>query len=938
MMSTTEIEFVKHGGNEVSVLVQSREGERTLKEKLSSIELEKARSIRELEINKLKFLRSHHNLLPKTVIISRNSAKVEIKKKIEYAKQDQRQCQQSLKQRKDAFMDALKKRPLSNTSSVRDKQVARLEALRREEEEKVNNGGRLPDYALHSQDLASFQQSFQATNQNQRKREQPFINSVNVILETLKGNRNQQDQGRSESRQGKFDYLTRHILSTYAGISVEAEETEMAIDAENSTEVSECHIQNGKTSEETKDARVARETLPVDTTSATSIQESKHFPADEEDVSSSDDLSDTKYSGPPNKALQMWAAVRREEKNAHKRRAQEEKKRAKSTEVKTEGITTQVNRADVSIHVIPPVKTSRDLPFINGRQSNNNSLPPITHSSPERRNYSNARGIHRCDGSLSPKKTTSPKSSSLLSVDNLPQEDVSQLRARVHSWSSGQQGKPESLSLVSRRRSSVGSRPESRPFRQTLPVPLERPNCSNTVVIVHEDNGPLLPRRKSIFSVQIDKIHKNSNNSSPTEDDENTHTSSATENKTSEGEGESTKESHDNRVSLNTDCVENDVKLNPDELGLRLETNSCSARSESTIASLVNDKTRSGAPGGREVGGGGRRMSVQTQGALRMWASVQRQEADADDGLDGASYRIALDKVVEAAAGVDEQVQRLEHVRRNSLSRVPLNLYRRTSLEAADDKAIEKTRMRRGSISEPYKGTADVRDEVYKFLQRKFSTSELRRMSLSSVEGQLHSGTSVEDITGRRNSLSQSGQSQPLSSRRGSNAAQHHFSSGKKTKFNEQSTVNQVKKLTSAMESVRGSSLRRPNTTETSPSNMSRASPSVASKSSLPLDAYSKSETTSQKPGRSYSWAPDVTNTQDWHILALELLARNRQGVAKFHTVRGLLQGLAEEYRKQTTSMMYDELRYCTYLRLPNRLLPPDLKDCDASSIFEHPL
>ena len=252
--------------------------------------------------------------------------------------------------------------------------------------------------------------------------------------------------------------------------------------------------------------------------------------------------------------------------------------------------------------------------------------------------------------------------------------------------------------------------------------------------------------------------------------------------------------------------------------------------------------------------------------------------------------------------------------------------------------AAEKLRMRRSSILEPYKGTTDVRDEVYKFLQRKFSTSELRRMSLSSVEGQLHSGTTLDDITGRRSSFSQSGQSQHSSSRRGSTTAQQHFPSAKNNRFIEQSAVNEVRKLTTAMENVRGSSLRRPNTTETTPSNISRASPSINSKGSLPFDSNFKTESTTQKPGRSYSWAPDVTSTQDWHILALELLARNRQGVAKFHTVRGLLKGLADEYRKQTTSMMYEELRYCTYLRLPKRLLPPDLSDCDVSSIFEHPL
>ena len=248
--------------------------------------------------------------------------------------------------------------------------------------------------------------------------------------------------------------------------------------------------------------------------------------------------------------------------------------------------------------------------------------------------------------------------------------------------------------------------------------------------------------------------------------------------------------------------------------------------------------------------------------------------------------------------------------------------------------------MRRGSVSEPSKGTADVRDEVYKFLQKKFSTSELRRMSLSSAEGQFHSGTTLEDITGRRSSMSQSGLSQSSSKSKGSSSAQHRSPSAKTIRFYEQSAFNQVKKLTAAMDSVRGSSLRRPCTADTTPSNLSRASPSVNSRANSragpPSDSNFKTDVSTHEGGRSYSWAPDVSNTQDWHILALELLARNRQGVAKFHTVRGLLQGLADEYRKQTASMMYEELHYCTYLRVPNRLLPPDLKDSDVSSIFEH--
>ena len=665
MMSATEIEFIKHGGQEVSVLVQSRESERTLKEKLSSIELEKAHSIRELEINKMKFLRSHHNLVPKTIIINRDSAKIELRKKIEYAKEDQRQCQVSLKQRKDAFIDALRKRPLSNISSTRNKQEARLEALRMEEE-KINNIGHLPDYDLHSNDLASFQQSFQLANQRQRKHEQPFLNSVNVILETLKGNRSQPESGRKDSRQDKFDSLTRHILSAYAGISVETEATEVANDTENNIEGKESNIQKGKSSDEVKEegknkhppafhssnasliADVPGETLPVSTASTDLIVHARHSPGAEDDVSISDDLSDTRYGGPPNKALQMWAAVRREQHDARKRRIQNEKKRVKNSEVKTDGSATQVNQADLSIHVIPPLKTSRCLPPVYRRQSNGNSLPSIRNRSFQKMDSVNAR-----DGSLSPKSPISPRSYKMLSVDNIHPEDNSLLRTRVHSWSSGQKGRPESLSLVSRRRSSVGSRPERELSRQTLPVPLETPDCSKTIVIVHDDSNLVIPRRRSIFSIENNETRKNS----PTEREKKAQTTSATENNGSVGEVSAIEESDNIVDRLQTNCVDDGKKLGSDELNLHLETSSFSARSESTIASLINDKARSSVLGTRESGVGGRRMSVQTQGALRLWASVQRQEADVEDGPDWTAYRTALDNVVEAAAGVDEQVQ-----------------------------------------------------------------------------------------------------------------------------------------------------------------------------------------------------------------------------------------------------------------------------------------
>ena len=690
MLSPSEMDFVKHGGHEVYALAQSRDGERTLKEKLSHLDLERARSIRELEINRMKFLKSHHNLVPKTVIIHRGSAKLDLQRKIENAKEDQRQCQASLAQRKDAFMDALKKRPLSNNITTRSKQVARLEALRMEDEKNAMARS-LPDYTLHSHDMALFQQSFQMTNQNHKKREQPFLNSVNVILESLKGERKQTTLDRRHSRQDKFDSLTRHILSTYAGISVEdgrreSEENGKDVEKTDSTEKHRSsQITNGNRNAEhevTDNTQSIKHAPRAECSSNTesnavhvsgggaitnkatsSIENNGIYPGDESD-DSSENLSNTHLNGQPNKALQMWASVQQEQRAAKMKRLQEEKTREKSRgrspQAKTNRTKMQSGQVDVSIQVIPPARISRRLSPSYGKQPISDSLPLITKSTVDDNDRgANMRSPQRNDGSLSPKSPSSPGSPRLqLSVNNFKSEEDSELRSRVHSWSSGQRSRPESLSLYSQRRSSVGSRPLKKSFPHTLPPPVETPpTCSNTVVIVHDDISEKMPRRRSIFSVDKDDIHKEGSNDDLIEGENISRASSASEN-TSHGENPSTVVSNDNSPTRIQNGRPADVeKLGYDDLAMHLETSSCSARSESTIASLVNDRARSTALGTREGSGAGRRMSVQTQGALRLWASVQRQEADAEDGADGTAYQSAVESIVEAAAGVDHQVQ-----------------------------------------------------------------------------------------------------------------------------------------------------------------------------------------------------------------------------------------------------------------------------------------
>ncbi|GFO03314.1 hypothetical protein PoB_002981900 [Plakobranchus ocellatus] len=904
------MDFVIQGGREVSALTQSRDGDRTLKKKLSSLEQEKARSMRELEINRQKFLRSHISLVPKTMIIRRGLAPVNLFRKIEDAKEDQRLCQASLNQRKDDFIDALKKNPFSNNIVSQNKRVARLEALRKDEERNAAKGS-LPSYTMRSHDMELFQKSFQLANQHQIKRQRPFMKSVNIILQKLKGEKRQEVSQEKQSQQEKFDFLTRHILSTYAGINADVD-----ADGEKNEENEKCATNE----QESHDTRLRDYSIK------------SSAPADE--------TSRKDHSAPSGKGMQTKPSLGQEKTNSKKQSLKERvsgQAETKHAQVEIEETNMHQNQADISIQVIPPGKRiPRAQPTYIAHQSNE-ILPNINkgRSTITGDCVSSNRSVKTHNSLVYPKSPRSPRSPRLLSVDNFSQDDVQPPRSRVNSWSSGQQSRKESLNDEFRRRSSFGGHPgstgEKKVLLTTTPVESSNPkiNLSNAVVLVHEDTTyESQPRRKSIFSLE-----KHDNKEVSYKDDSHVQRkkeitksfSGVADHDKGELAGELSGSAPEEK-STETSSVDKEENLRPEELNLDFEEES--ARSESTIVSLVNNRSRAGYVGSREGSARSRRMSVQTDGALRLWASVQRQEADAEEGPDSTAYRMAMENVVNAAADVEEQSQRLEHVRRSSLSLYPLDLYRRPSLETKEDKSVEKLRMRRGSVTEPSKPTADVRDEVYKFLQRKFSTTELRRMSLTSAEGHMHSGTTLDDITGRRSSISlaQSTKSQS-SSRRGSAGVQTRSLAAKAVKFNDQSSVHEVKKLTAAMDSVRGTSRR--NSTAVSPSSTSPASPSLDSISTTTRDVNTLADIATRRSGRSYSWAPDVSSTQDWHILALELLARNRNGTAKFRTIRDLLQGLADEYRKQTTAMMYEELRYCTYLRVPARLLPPDLKNSD---------
>lgn len=261
--------------------------------------------------------------------------------------------------------------------------------------------------------------------------------------------------------------------------------------------------------------------------------------------------------------------------------------------------------------------------------------------------------------------------------------------------------------------------------------------------------------------------------------------------------------------------------------------------------------------------------------------------------------------------------------------------------------------MRRNTIDAPgYPGAdADVTDPVYRFLRHRNQSKTMRRhKTLSSVELKLLAHAPGEDI--RRHSFSSHhGTSSSTSSRRNSSSMNSYCGDGS----HRMSIISSSRKVSCDLpvvpETESSFCVNLKNGGNSSASARSRNGSASASTRPHSVaitddcrDVESRTSVDSnvtqgwRKEARSYSWAPDVSETKEWHVLAMELLAQRggtRNSARKFKTVNHMLQWLGEEYKRQTAAMMYEELRYCSYLRLPKHQQPAEFRDSDVEGIFK---
>ncbi|XP_012936075.1 uncharacterized protein LOC101856958 [Aplysia californica] len=949
MLSAAELHSIKNGGCLTQAMQQNKD-DLSLKSKIYAIEYERRQSLKTMEIRRRQFLHQYHQTavkrsVPLSVLVERK------KRKVEDGKKEERRSKSVLDNRTSEFIDGLKTRPL--TTGITRKTL--LQKLQEQEKPHMTDFGekKLPENETKSGAMGLYQRSF-GLIKNHSENSNPFVASVGSIIKRLKGGKSGENQ--DGEREKPVNELTRKIFGKYFngqttdGADVEESGT-ATLKEGNSVLVSKsesetCNSDNDPCGDQVKQSANKDKLLISD-----SLTQGQHG-------NCRDTNGGTKSDSDSDSSIKAMTAKQDESTHTYfiNRGRSQSKTISKHdtpqmslpTNEKTKG-----KKDLISINIIPPHVKSHDssTKYVTAERT---SRPEKNHVFREKTGLSDSpedadailfpHGSHESRGGGV--NVSGPQNGASHHHVGTEQHRVQHVNSRKNTRSSvGSLQFRRSSSLgpycSKQREESTGDRnrrPQTRSKSPEIPVV----NRSQTIIIVHSESGTE-QEKHSIFGNQKNTTSQNGDEEGNVKSKEQFGGDKSSFVHSLNGTGHST-DNNSNHYGKDGEEEDNDDD-NVDNAGdnkippLYLVSPSPEETTTDSV-SVEGSKLSRADSFSRTVGR--RRLSMQTTGALRLWAEVQKLDEERERKLvqsEEQKYGQLVENLAAAESEATEQAERLKAVRRfpPGLS-MPGSAEQSPGGTAADPNTIRgSTTARRMSRQE---GAIHVTDEVYKFVRRRYSVSDIRHALWVRPDQQKpakadflvnsSSSSNVGNNTARRNSVTASQNSERI----GSATGRSRIPSAK----GRPSESRKGKSLLSAVFRPLEGTPRRRSVPESKDKSRETVREIITSAGSGRTESKNgnrvPSASANRRDARSYSWAPDVSQPKKWHILALELLSRNQKGLSKFRTVSHLLQCLKEEYERERTDMVFEELRYCTYLRLPKAHVPLELQDCDVTSIF----
>ena len=110
-------------------------------------------------------------------------------------------------------------------------------------------------------------------------------------------------------------------------------------------------------------------------------------------------------------------------------------------------------------------------------------------------------------------------------------------------------------------------------------------------------------------------------------------------------------------------------------------------------------------------------------------------------------------------------------------------------------------------------------------------------------------------------------------------------------------------------------------------------------RSSLPTNTPSCIESAMCKPDARTELTESLVDfkpSKPWILVVLEALGRTQRGSSRWRTIAHMVRREVVEDNIQEMSRLMEALRYCTYLRIPERYLPAEFKELDYKSVFQN--